>query len=177
MKKGLTFSQGFSSILRHDPDKILVGEIRDRETAEIAIQAALTGHLVFTTVHANSVYDVISRFVHMEIDLYSLVSALGVVAQRLIRRNCPHCSEDEPVPAALKLRLQSLKMHNVPLHLKRGGVQLCRQTGYKGRHAIAEVLPLDDSLRAMIMRRADAVDIKTRAVELGAASSDQRSNY
>ena len=92
-KKGLTFARGLRSILRHDPDKILVGEIRDAETAQIAIQAALTGHLVFTTVHANSVFDVIGRFTHMGVDAYSFVSALnGIMAQRLVRLNCPHCA-------------------------------------------------------------------------------------
>ena len=92
-KKGLTFARGLRSILRHDPDKIMVGEIRDPETAQIAVQAALTGHLVFTTVHANNVFDVIGRFMHMGVDPYSFVSALnGIVAQRLVRVNCPHCA-------------------------------------------------------------------------------------
>jgi len=92
-KKGLTFARGLRSILRHDPDKIMVGEIRDPETAQIAIQSALTGHLVLTTVHANNVFDVIGRFMHMGVDLYSFVSAInGILAQRLVRINCPHCS-------------------------------------------------------------------------------------
>ena len=97
-KKGLTFARGLRSILRHDPDQIMVGEIRDSETAQIAIQAALTGHLVFTTVHANNVFDVLGRFTHMQVDPYSFASALnGVVAQRLVRVNCPHCAApDEP---------------------------------------------------------------------------------
>src|SRR6185369_12276468 len=93
-KKGLGFARGLRSILRHDPDKILVGEIRDPETAQIAVQSALTGHLVFTTVHANNVFDVIGRFVHMEIDTYSFMSSLnGVLAQRLVRKICPHCAQ------------------------------------------------------------------------------------
>jgi len=168
-KKGLTFSSGLRSILRHDPDKILVGEIRDAETAEIAVQAALTGHLVFTTVHANSVFDVISRFAHMDIDLYSLMSALnGVVAQRLIRSNCPVCTEAEtPAPDMLE-RFAQVRIAADQVRTARGrGCEHCRKTGYKGRHAIAEVLPFDDMLRTMILRRADVVEIKRYALELG----------
>ena len=98
-KKGLTFARGLRSILRHDPDKIMVGEIRDAETAQIAVQAALTGHQVFTTVHANNVFDVIGRFANMGVDSYSLVAALnGIVAQRLLRMNCPHCAAPYVVP-------------------------------------------------------------------------------
>ncbi len=168
-KKGLTFSQGLRSILRHDPDKILVGEIRDAETAEIAVQAALTGHLVFTTVHANSVFDVISRFVHMNIDLYSLMSALnGVVAQRLIRSNCPACVQAEPISEELLARMKSAEMNVDQLHPARGrGCDKCRNTGYKGRHAIAEVLPFDDALRAMILNRSDVGEIKRHALQIG----------
>lgn len=168
-KKGLTFSQGLRSILRHDPDKILVGEIRDAETAEIAVQAALTGHLVFTTVHANSVFDVISRFAHMDIDLYSLMSALnGVVAQRLIRSNCPVCSEPEPASQEMLERLKLANMTLTQVTLMRGrGCEHCRNTGYKGRHALAEVLPFDDTLRTMILNRADVAEIKRYALELG----------
>lgn len=171
-KKGLTFSKGLRAILRHDPDKILVGEIRDAETAEIAVQAALTGHLVFTTVHANTVFDVISRFTHMDIDLYSLMAALnGVVAQRLIRRNCPHCVQPETPSTALLARLQSTQSAQntaQPIRLARGrGCEHCRQTGYKGRHAIAEVLPFDDTLRTMVLNRTDVIDIKHYALKLG----------
>jgi general secretion pathway protein E len=168
-KKGLTFSQGLRSILRHDPDKILVGEIRDSETAEIAVQAALTGHLVFTTVHANSVYDVISRFAHMRLDMYSLMAALnGVVAQRLIRRNCPVCSSPANVCAALRERLASAGLAETLATPAQGaGCDECRGTGYKGRHAIAEVLPFDDTLRAMALRRADVREIKAHAHLLG----------
>jgi general secretion pathway protein E len=167
-KKGLTFSQGLRSILRHDPDKILVGEIRDGETAEIAVQAALTGHLVFTTVHANSVYDVINRFVHMDLDLHSLVSALnGVVAQRLIRRNCPHCSQ-AAMSAELDSRLSQVLGQSVVAKPMRGrGCEHCRQTGYKGRYAIAEVLPLDDELRGLILQRSNVSEIKRKAASLG----------
>ncbi|MDN2704472.1 GspE/PulE family protein [Janthinobacterium sp. SUN100] len=168
-KKGLTFSQGLRSILRHDPDKILVGEIRDAETAEIAVQAALTGHLVFTTVHANSVFDVISRFAHMDIDLYSLMSALnGVVAQRLIRSNCPICNVPEAASLEIIERLKVTNMDISKLTLKRGrGCEHCRNTGYKGRHALAEVLPFDDTLRTMILNRANVTEIKRYALELG----------
>jgi len=168
-KKGLTFSQGLRSILRHDPDKILVGEIRDGETAEIAVQAALTGHLVFTTVHANSVFDVISRFTHMDIDLYSLMSALnGVVAQRLIRCNCPLCKAPDTPDASLLARLESAKFKPEQVRTARGhGCTHCRNTGYKGRHAIAEVLPFDDTLRAMVLNRADITVIKRYALDMG----------
>lgn len=168
-KKGLTFSQGLRSILRHDPDKILVGEIRDSETAEIAVQAALTGHLVFTTVHANSVFDVISRFVHMHIDLYSLISALnGVVAQRLIRQNCPACSEPEAASEEVLLRMKNAHIPMDKVQLARGrGCEHCRNTGYKGRHAIAEVLPIDDVLRSMILKRSDVSEIKRHALQIG----------
>lgn len=165
-KKGLTFSQGLRSILRHDPDKILVGEIRDSETAEIAVQAALTGHLVFTTVHANSVFDVISRFAHMDIDLYSLLSALnGVVAQRLIRCNCSNCSlPDSAMPPELVQRFGLAGLEISKARLMRGaGCETCRNTGYKGRHAIAEVLNFDDTVRTMILNRADVTEVKQYA--------------
>ncbi|MBJ7308992.1 GspE/PulE family protein [Rugamonas sp. CCM 8940] len=168
-KKGLTFSQGLRSILRHDPDKILVGEIRDPETAEIAVQAALTGHLVFTTVHANSVFDVISRFSHMDIDLYSVMSALnGVVAQRLLRSNCPQCAQAFQPDVDLLARLRAANIEPRQWRLARGrGCGHCRNTGYKGRRAIAEVLPFDDALRAMILRRADIGEIKRHALDAG----------
>ena len=168
-KKGLTFSAGLRSILRHDPDKILVGEIRDSETAEIAVQAALTGHLVFTTVHANSVFDVISRFVHMNVDLYSLISALnGIVAQRLIRRNCPVCAEPETLSTELDERFKLADIDVTHVTLTRGkGCEHCRHTGYKGRHAIAEVLPIDDTLRTLILKRSDVAEIKHHALVMG----------
>ena len=168
-KKGLTFAKGLRSILRHDPDKIMVGEIRDRETAEIAVQSALTGHLVLTTVHANSVFDVISRFSHMDVDMYSLMSALnGVVAQRLVRCNCPLCGEPEPLAPALGARLAAAGIDPAAATIVRGrGCEHCRQTGYKGRHAIAEVLTFDDRLRAMILNRADVAEVKQLARERG----------
>jgi len=154
-KKGLTFARGLRSILRHDPDKILVGEIRDPETAQIAIQAALTGHLVFTTVHANNVFDVLGRFAHMGVDPYSFVSALnGVVAQRLIRLVCGGCAE-AAVPDQATLRVSRLAPRDVAdFDFRAGrGCGQCRGTGYRGRSAIAEMLILDDELREMIAAR------------------------
>jgi len=154
-KKGLTFARGLRSILRHDPDKIMVGEIRDPETAQIAVQSALTGHLVFTTVHANNVFDVISRFLHMDVDQYSLVAALnGVMAQRLVRLTCVHCAEDiVPSDELLKdSRLTQADIVNYRFRLGRGCGH-CRGSGYRGRKAIAELLVLDDELREMIIAR------------------------
>ncbi len=154
-KKGLTFARGLRSILRHDPDKIMVGEIRDPETAQIAIQAALTGHLVFTTVHANNVFDVLGRFTHMGVDPYSFVSALnGIVAQRLVRVNCPHCV-DAARPDGRLLAASGLADVDVSGYDFRAGPGCgqCRGTGYRGRRAIAEILMLNDELREMIVAR------------------------
>jgi general secretion pathway protein E len=154
-RKGLTFARGLRSILRHDPDRVMVGEIRDSETAQIAIQAALTGHLVFTTVHANNVFDVLGRFTHMEVDPYSFAAALnGIVAQRLVRMNCPHCSA--PVtPTATQLEESGLVPGQVDDFAFRAGPGCgqCRGTGYKGRTAIAEIMVLTDELREMIVAR------------------------
>jgi general secretion pathway protein E len=169
-RKGLTFAKGLRSILRHDPDRILVGEIRDRETAEIAVQAALTGHLVFTTVHANNVFDVLSRFRHMGVDAYSFVTALnGVVAQRLVRLNCPHCSQpyepDAPLLAASGLDPSAFADRG----LLRAGVGCghCRGTGYKGRRALTEVLVLDDELKELILQQAPMASLKEAARRRG----------
>jgi general secretion pathway protein E len=163
--KGLTFARGLRSILRHDPDKIMVGEIRDPETAQIAVQAALTGHLVFTTVHANNVFDVIGRFLHMEVDPYSLVSALnGVVAQRLLRVTCGACSA--PVsPDAEQLRLSGLSQEQVSRWKFRAGTGCanCRGSGYKGRHAVAEILVFNDEIREMIVAREPIRKLKDAA--------------
>jgi general secretion pathway protein E len=164
-KKGLTFARGLRSILRHDPDRIMVGEIRDAETAQIAIQAALTGHLVFTTVHANNVFDVLGRFTHMEVDPYSFVSALnGVVAQRLVRVNCPHCAvEDRPAKVLLRESgLDPAKVAGFEFRTGRGCGQ-CRGTGYKGRRAIAEIMILTDELREMIVAREPIRALKDKA--------------
>jgi general secretion pathway protein E len=168
-KKGLTFAKGLRSILRHDPDKIMVGEIRDAETAQIAVQSALTGHLVFTSVHANNVFDVMSRFMHMEIDPYSFVSALnGVLAQRLVRLNCIHCALPY-VPEDGELKDSGLQRAAVTHYqFKRGGgCGQCRGTGYAGRKAIAEILLLTDELRELISNRAPLKTIKDMARKNG----------
>lgn len=160
-QKGLTFATGLRSILRHDPDKILVGEIRDSETAQIAVQSSLTGHLVFTTVHANSFSDVLGRFRHFGIEPFALASALnGVVVQRLLRKLCPHCwtlyePDDWQVDAFNKAGMA------VPTHLPRpGGCERCRGTGYKGRFVVAEVHTLTDELRDLIVQGASMTGIK-----------------
>jgi general secretion pathway protein E len=155
-KKGLTFARGLRSILRHDPDKIMVGEIRDPETAQIAVQAALTGHLVFTTVHANNVFDVIGRFLHMSVDPYSLVSALnGVVAQRLLRVLCTACAVPVARPDEELLRQSGLTPAQVNdwRFMKETGCANCRGSGYKGRQAVAEILSLNDEIREIIVAR------------------------
>jgi len=171
-KKGLTFARGLRSILRHDPDKIMVGEIRDADTAQIAVQSALTGHLVFTTVHANNVFDVIGRFIHMGVDPYSFVSALnGIVAQRLLRMTCPHCSA--PItPSAELLELSGLTADNTrDFQFRQGsGCGHCRGTGYKGRRAVAEILLLTDELRELIVARAPIGQIKEAAIRGGTHS-------
>ncbi|MFC5473630.1 GspE/PulE family protein [Paraherbaspirillum soli] len=164
-KKGLTFARGLRSILRHDPDKIMVGEIRDPETAQIAVQAALTGHQVFTTVHANNVFDVIGRFANMGVDSYSFVSALnGILAQRLVRINCPQCAIDDQPSAELihrsGLGTAALSRFNFKRSL---GCAHCRGTGFKGRRAIAETLSLDDTLRDLMAERAALSKIKHAA--------------
>ena len=168
-KKGLTFARGLRSILRHDPDKIMVGEIRDAETAQIAIQAALTGHLVFTTVHANNVFDVIGRFTHMGVDPYSFVSALnGIVAQRLVRVNCVHCTDDDE-PAEALLADSGLASEDVAHFRFRAGKGCghCRGSGYRGRKAISETLVLNDELRELITQREPIRRIKAAAREGG----------
>lgn len=169
-KKGLTFARGLRSILRHDPDKIMVGEIRDAETAQIAVQSALTGHLVLSTVHANNVYDVIGRFLQLGVDGYSLVSALnGVLAQRLVRVNCPHCRR--PVtPSAQLLTDSGLGSEQAASYQFAAGAGCghCRGSGYKGRKAIAELLVLNDELRELIIHRAPLRQIKQAARAAGA---------
>jgi len=168
-KKGLTFARGLRSILRHDPDKIMVGEIRDPETAQIAVQAALTGHLVFTTVHANNVFDVIGRFLHMGVDPYNLVSALkGVVAQRLLRLNCPECAApyapDEELLKDSGLTPAALAR----FRFTRGtGCASCRGTGFRGRRAIGEVLRLSEEIAELIAARATGPAIRAAAVRAG----------
>jgi type IV pilus assembly protein PilB len=164
-KKGLTFARGLRSILRHDPDKVMVGEIRDEETAGLAVQSALTGHLVFTTVHANNVVDVIGRFLNMNVHLYNFVSALNcVLAQRLVRRICTHCKR----PATVSDRV----LDDSGLDPDRyrdftffdgAGCMECNGTGYRGRLAIAELLNLSDNIRQLIIDRRSAAEIKRAA--------------
>jgi general secretion pathway protein E len=171
-KKGLTFAKGLRSILRHDPDKIMVGEIRDRETAEIAVQSALTGHLVLTTVHANNVFDVFGRFTHMGIDPYAFVSALnGIWAQRLIRMNCPHCATPYE-PDSAELASAHLHPEEVGdyLFMRGKGCGDCRGTGYKGRRSIAEILTLNDEIRELIVDKQPIRRIKAAAAANGTRS-------
>ena len=168
-KKGLTFSKGLRSILRHDPDKIMVGEIRDEETAQIAVQSALTGHLVFTTVHANNVVDVLGRFLNMRVDLYNFVSALNcVLAQRLVRRVCDNCRR--PVKAPLDLLRESGldpdRYADRDFFEGRGCVE-CSGSGFVGRTAISELLDLSDRIRELILDRRPASEIKRVAGEEG----------
>ena len=168
-KKGLTFARGLRSILRHDPDKIMVGEIRDRETAEIAVQSALTGHLVLTTVHANNVFDVFGRFSHMGIDPYAFVSALnGIWAQRLLRVNCTHCAAPY-APGDAELARLGLSHADVAGFAFRQGTGCgdCRGTGYRGRRAIAEILILDDEIRDMVVEKQPIRVIKEAARKNG----------
>jgi general secretion pathway protein E len=154
-KKGLTFARGLRSILRHDPDKIMVGEIRDQETAQIAVQSALTGHLVLTTVHANNVFDVIGRFTNMGVDEYSFVSAInGILAQRLVRVICSHCKVEDSPDQDL-LTKSGVKPEDVAsYHFKKGqGCGQCHGTGYKGRKGIAELLCFNDEIRELIVSK------------------------
>jgi len=168
-KKGLTFARGLRSILRHDPDKVMVGEIRDNETADIAVQAALTGHLVFTTVHANNVVDVLGRFLNMKVELYNFVSALNcVLAQRLVRRICEHCKRPL-VPTAQQLEDSALTVEQIRgvTFFEGAGCIECNGTGYHGRLAIAELLDLSDRIREIILDRRPASEIKRVAKEEG----------
>jgi general secretion pathway protein E len=171
-RKGLTFAKGLRSILRHDPDKIMVGEIRDRETAEIAVQSALTGHLVLTSVHANNVFDVFGRFSHMGIDPYAFVSALnGIWAQRLVRLNCPHCAVATAPNEQEVAKLQLSVADFAGCTLMQGvGCGDCRGTGYRGRRSIAEVLLLNDELREMVVEKRPIRQIKEAARRAGTRS-------
>ena len=168
-KKGLTFARGLRSILRHDPDKIMVGEIRDPETAQIAIQSALTGHLVFTTVHANNVFDVMGRFVHMGVDTYSFVAALsGILAQRLVRVVCEQCAESyTPSRRLLEESKLSIAAHAGHEFRVGRGCKHCRGTGYKGRKAVGELLVLNDEIREAIIARAPVRQLKELAAQAG----------
>ncbi|MGJ8620929.1 MAG: GspE/PulE family protein [Methylophilaceae bacterium] len=171
-KKGLTFARGLRSILRHDPDKIMVGEIRDNETAQIAVQSALTGHLVLTTVHANNVFDVIGRFTNMGVDPYNFVSAMnGILAQRLVRINCPYCSVDDTPDDDLVKKSGLTQEKIIGFNFKKGrGCGQCHGLGYKGRKAIAELLCFNDVIRELIVTREPVRRIKEAARENGTSS-------
>ena len=171
-KKGLTFARGLRSILRHDPDKVMVGEIRDEETAQIAIQSALTGHLVFTTVHANNVIDVIGRFLNMGVEPYNFVSALNcVLAQRLVRLLCPVCkrhyqpTDEEFVESGM--RPDEVREHRFFMNV---GCDACNHTGYRGRTAIHELLDMSDTIREMIIERRPGSEIRRQAEKEGLSS-------
>jgi type IV pilus assembly protein PilB len=168
-KKGLTFARGLRSILRHDPDKIMVGEIRDNETAQIAIQSALTGHLVFTTVHANNVVDVLGRFLNMGVEPYNFVSALNcILAQRLVRVICDSCRTAVHYPAEVleASGLDPQHWSQVPLYEGQGCIE-CAGTGFKGRTAIHELLDLTDRIREMILAKKPTSEIRRAAREEG----------
>ena len=168
-KKGLTFARGLRSILRHDPDKIMVGEIRDPETAQIAIQSALTGHLVFTTVHANNVVDVLGRFLNMGVEPYQFVSALNcVLAQRLVRLICQNCRRPQPVdPKLLAESALDPELAETLTFYEGAGCLECAGTGFKGRTAICELLDLSDHIREMILERRPASEVKRAAHDEG----------
>jgi type IV pilus assembly protein PilB len=168
-KKGLTFARGLRSILRHDPDKIMVGEIRDTETAQIAIQSALTGHLVFTTVHANNVVDVIGRFLNMGVEPYNFVSALNcILAQRLVRLICESCrTEKHYLPEELEASgLDPEQWSAVTFYEGQGCIE-CAGTGFRGRTAIHELLDLSDRIREMILLKKPTSEIRRAAREEG----------
>jgi type II secretory ATPase GspE/PulE/Tfp pilus assembly ATPase PilB-like protein len=168
-KKGLTFARGLRSILRHDPDKILVGEIRDQETAQIAINSALTGHLVFTTVHANNVVDVLGRFLNMGVEAYNFVSALNcILAQRLVRTICEHCAQDVQYDEEM-LHLSGLDLaewRNFPFREGRGCIE-CGGTGFRGRTAIHELLDLTDPIREIILEKKPSSEVRKLAQQEG----------
>ena len=168
-KKGLTFARGLRSILRHDPDKVMVGEIRDQETAQIAINAALTGHLVFTTVHANNVLDVIGRFLNMGVEPYNFVSALNcILAQRLVRVTCLHCKTPVTYPDSYLVEsgLNPQEWREVPFFEGRGCFE-CGGTGFRGRTAIHELLDLSERIRELILDKRPTSEIRRAAREEG----------
>lgn len=168
-KKGLTFAKGLRAILRHDPDIILVGEIRDGETAGIAVQASLTGHVVLSSVHANDVFSVLERFLYMQVEPASLIAALnGVVAQRLVRQICPECGEDAPEPAAMPDSWQSERLGALTPRWRRGrGCEACRHSGYRGRLALAEVLHFSDGIKEAMLARSSTRHLRQVALEDG----------
>jgi type IV pilus assembly protein PilB len=168
-KKGLTFARGLRSILRHDPDKIMVGEIRDAETGQIAVQSALTGHLVFTTVHANNAFDVLGRFLNMGIEPYNFVSSLNcILAQRLVRILCPRCKK--PTKLSRKDFEESAldyELHKDRQFYEAGGCKDCNFTGFRGRKAITEFLDLSDHVREMILEKRPSSEIRKSAIAEG----------
>jgi type IV pilus assembly protein PilB len=171
-KRGLTFARGLRSILRHDPDKIMVGEIRDNETAQIAIQSALTGHLVFTTVHANNVVDVLGRFLNMGVEPYNFVSALNcILAQRLVRTICEACKRPAQVPIEVieESSLKAEEWKNVTYY-EGAGCQECNETGFRGRTAIGELLALSDNIRELILAKRPSSEIRRAAHDEGMRS-------
>lgn len=171
-KKGVSFARGLRSILRHDPDKIMVGEIRDVETAQIAVQSALTGHLVFTTVHANNAFDVISRFTHMGVDVYSFISSLNcVIAQRLIRKICSHCKQQVQPDIEELERSGFTQQELAAMTFYQGsGCEHCHQTGYYGRVAITELLDLSPRIRQMIIDKKPVLEMQAVAKSEGMIS-------
>ncbi len=174
-KKGLTFARGLRSILRHDPDKVMVGEIRDLETAQIAVQSALTGHLVFSTVHANNAFDVIGRFVNMGIESYNFVASLScILAQRLVRSICPHCRV--PVEIHLDQCLESGIEYDAVKHqtfFEGKGCSECHGLGFKGRKAITEFLDMTDSIKEMIVSGKSSSEVRVAAMAQGMTSLRQ----
>jgi type II secretory ATPase GspE/PulE/Tfp pilus assembly ATPase PilB-like protein len=171
-KKGLTFARGLRSILRHDPDKIMVGEIRDSETAQIAIQSALTGHLVFTTVHANNVIDVIGRFLNMGVEPYNFVSSLNcVLAQRLVRMLCTHCKRQyQPTDQELSEAGLNPDKYRAEVFYRSVGCEVCNFTGYRGRTAIHELLDVTDHIREIILERRPGSEVRRAARAEGLTS-------
>jgi type IV pilus assembly protein PilB len=168
-KKGLTFARGLRSILRHDPDKIMVGEIRDQETAQIAINSALTGHLVFTTVHANNVLDVLGRFLNMGVEPYNFVSALNcILAQRLVRLICEFCRKQVHYPDSYLIEsgMNPEEWRSLPFYEGTGCFE-CGGTGFRGRTAIHELLDLSERIREMILNKRPTSEIKRAAREEG----------
>jgi type IV pilus assembly protein PilB len=168
-KKGLTFARGLRSILRHDPDKVMVGEIRDAETAQIAVQSALTGHLVFTTVHANNAFDVLGRFLNMGIEPYNFVSALNcILAQRLVRMLCPRCKKPVRLTRKdLEDSVMDADRYGNHTFYEAAGCKECNYTGYRGRKAITEFLDLSDRIREMILDKRPSSEIRKAAISEG----------
>ncbi len=167
-KKGLTFASGLRSVLRQDPDIIMIGEIRDQDTSEMAIQSALTGHMVFSTLHTNDAPSAVSRLLDLGVEPYLVASSLiGVLAQRLVRRICPHCKvEDRESQDQIK-ELGSIPAGVASMPFRGAGCSECRETGYQGRIGLFELMIIDDSIRSLVQRRSNASDVRTSAREAG----------